>query len=144
MNKERLYDIIKNIKETLGILDKALVKLYEVEDEDIKILIKSSIKQSFLEYFILIESFTSLCLKELKQYKISDDMEKSIKKLYENHIINEDIYGFLNVYRRYRNRIAHVYKQPSAEEIIEFIKDNKNNIDEVVNIMIKMYKNLKK
>lgn len=77
MNKERLYDIIKNIKETISLLDKAFEKLEIVDDEDLKELIKSSVKQSFLEYFILIENFTSLCLKELKLYKISDDMEKA-------------------------------------------------------------------
>lgn len=140
MNKERLYDIIKSIKETLSLLDKGLNKLEILEDEDIKELIKSSIKQSFLEYFILIESFTSLCLKELKLYKISDDMEKSLKKLYDNDIIDEGIYNFLNQYRRYRNRIAHVYKQPSIEEIIDFIKNNKVNINEVINIMTRLYR----
>ncbi|SFD24938.1 HepT-like ribonuclease domain-containing protein [Clostridium uliginosum] len=140
MNRERLYDIIKNIKETLSLLDKALIKLEVIDDEDIKELIKSSVKQSFLEYFILIESFTSLCLKELKLYRISDDMEKSLKKLYENNIISERLYLFLNQYRRYRNRIAHVYKQPSVEEIIEFVKDNKTNINEVINIMTEIYK----
>ena len=107
---------------------------------DIKELIKSSVKQSFLEYFILVESFTSLCLKELKLYKISDDMNKSLNKLYESKIITEDLYLFLNQYRRYRNRIAHVYKQPSIEEIIEFVKQNRDNINEVLNIMINMYK----
>lgn len=140
MNRERLYDIIKNIKETLSLLDKALIKLEIIDDEDIKELIKSSVKQSFLEYFILIESFTSLCLKELKLYRISDDMEKSLKKLYDNNIISEKLYLFLNQYRRYRNRIAHVYKQPSVEEIIEFVKDNKTNINEVINIMTEIYK----
>lgn len=140
MNRERLYDIIKNIKETLSLLDKALIKLEVIDDEDIKELIKSSVKQSFLEYFILIESFTSLCLKELKLYKISDDMEKSLKKLHENNIIREEIYIFLNQYRRYRNRIAHVYKQPSVDEIIEFVKNNKLNIEEVINIMTEAYK----
>ncbi|WP_315081529.1 HepT-like ribonuclease domain-containing protein [uncultured Clostridium sp.] len=140
MNRERLYDIIKNIRETLSLLDKALIKLEVIDDEDIKELIKSSVKQSFLEYFILIESFTSLCLKELKLYRISDDMEKSLKKLYENNIISEEIYIFLNQYRRYRNRIAHVYKQPSVEEVIEFVKDNKNNINEVINIITEIYK----
>lgn len=140
MNRERLYDIIKNIKETLSLLDKALIKLEVIDDEDIKELIKSSVKQSFLEYFILIESFTSLCLKELKLYRISDDMEKSLKKLHENNIIREEIYIFLNQYRRYRNRIAHVYKQPSVDEIIEFVKNNKLNIEEVINIMTEAYK----
>lgn len=140
MNRERLYDIIKNIKETLSLLDKALIKLEVIDDDDIKELIKSSVKQSFLEYFILIESFTSLCLKELKLYRISDDMEKSLKKLHENNIISEEIYIFLNQYRRYRNRIAHVYKQPSVEEIIEFVKNNKPNIEEAINIMTETYK----
>lgn len=140
MNKERLYDIIINIKDTLSLLDKALVKLNEVDDDDIKSLIQSSIKQSFLEYFILIESFTSLCLKELKLYKINDDMEKSLRKLYESKIITEELFIFLNQYRRYRNRIAHVYKQPSTEEVIEFIKENKQNINAVIEIMTDIYK----
>ena len=36
MNKERLFEIINNLKETLSLLDKALEKLEIVEDEDIK------------------------------------------------------------------------------------------------------------
>lgn len=142
MNKERLYDLIKNIKEALSLLDKALFKLNEIKDEDLKILIESSVKQSFLEYFILIESFTSMCLKELKIYKMSDDMEKSLTKLYDNKIIDFDMLNFLNDYRRYRNRIAHVYKQPSAEEIIDFIKINKDKIYKIVKIMTGMYTKL--
>ena len=67
-------------------------------------------------------------------------MNKSLNKLYESKIITEDLYLFLNQYRRYRNRIAHVYKQPSIEEIIEFVKQNRDNINEVLNIMINMYK----
>lgn len=131
--------VIKNIKETLTILDKALIKLEEIQDEDLNILIKSSIKQSFLEYFILIENFTSLCLKDLRIYKMSDDMEKGLIKLYENGIITEELLKFLNEYRRYRNRIARVYKQPSTEEIIEFIKVNKDKINEVIKIMTDIY-----
>ncbi|WP_315118398.1 HepT-like ribonuclease domain-containing protein [uncultured Clostridium sp.] len=139
MNKQRLYDLIKNIKETLALLDKALLKLNEIEDGDLNTLIKSSVKQSFLEYFILIESFTSMCLKELKIYKISDDMEKSLTKLNENKIIDLDMLSFLNNYRRYRNRIAHVYKQPSIEEIISFLETNNDKMYEVVNIMTEMW-----
>lgn len=123
----------------MALLDKALFKLKEIEDEDLSSLIKSSIKQTFLEYFILIESFTSMCLKELKLYKISDDMEKSLTKLYESKIIDENLLDFLNVYRRYRNRIAHVYKQPSVEEIIIFLEKNKDKMEEVVDIMKKIY-----
>ncbi|BAH06871.1 hypothetical protein CKR_1820 [Clostridium kluyveri NBRC 12016] len=142
MNKLRLYDLIKNIEETISLLNKALFKLEEIEDEDLSSLIKSSIKQTFLEYFILIESFTSMCLKELKLYKISDDMEKSLIKLYENKIIDKNLLDFLNVYRRYRNRIAHVYKQPGIEEIIIFLEKNKDKMEKVVNIMKKIYRKL--
>lgn len=141
MNKKKLYELIKDLKETLALLDKALTKLNEIEDEDLNTLIKSSIKQSFLEYFILIENFTSMCLKELKIYKISDDMEKSLTKLNDNKIIDLDILNFLNDYRRYRNRIAHVYKKPSTEEIISFLEMNKGKMNEVVRIMTEMYAN---
>lgn len=142
MNKQRLYDLIVNIKDTLAMIDRALEKLNTIEDEELKLLIKSSLKQSFLEYFILIESFSSMCLKELKIYKMSDDMEKSLNKLKDNNIINQEMLDFLNQYRRYRNRIVHVYKQPSTEEIIEFINMNKEKINSVVNVMSIMYKNI--
>ncbi|MFL0197110.1 hypothetical protein ACJDU8_16315 [Clostridium sp. WILCCON 0269] len=142
MNKLRLYDLIKNIEETMTLLNKALLKLEEIEDEDLNSLIKSSVKQTFLEYFILIESFTSMCLKELKLYKISDDMEKSLIKLYESKIIDKNLLDFLNIYRRYRNRIAHIYKQPSIEEIIIFLEKNKDKMGEVVDIMKKIYRKL--
>lgn len=142
MNKQRLYDLILNIKETLAMLDKALEKMESVEDEELQMLIKSSVKQSFLEYFILIESFTSMCLKEFKMYKMSDDMEKSLIKLKNNNVIDEDMLNFLNQYRQYRNRIAHVYKQPSTEEIIQFVIQNKKKINAVVNIMSDMYKSI--
>ena len=140
MNTDRLYDIIKNIRETLSLMDKAIKVLNETSDDGMREIIMSSIKQSFLEYFILIENYTSLCLKELKLYKISDDMDKSLIKLYQKNIFSEDIYNFLNQYRKYRNRIAHVYKQPSTEEILTFINENRENINEVVDIMISMYK----
>lgn len=142
MNKQRLYDLIKNLKETLALLDKALIKLEEIKEDDLNTLIKSSIKQSFLEYFILLENFTSMVLKELKIYKISDDMEKSLTKLYDNNVIDSDMLKFLNEYRRYRNRIAHVYKQPSIEEIIEFININKDKIYGMVNLITDLYKGL--
>lgn len=142
MNKQRLYDLIVNIKESLAMMDKALKKLEVIEDEELQLLIRSSVKQSFLEYFILIESFTSMCLKELKIYKISDDMEKSLVKLNDNNIIDNEMLNFLNQYRRYRNRVAHVYKQPSTEEIIEFINVNKEKINKMVNIMSNIYKSI--
>ncbi|MGL4848874.1 MAG: hypothetical protein ACRC28_08070 [Clostridium sp.] len=140
MNKERLYDIIKNERETVALLEKALERYKKVEDEDLKEIIKSAIKQSFLEYFILIENFTSITLKELKIYKISDDMEKGLKKLYENKILTEEQLLFLNKYRRYRSRIAHVYKQPSVEEIISFFEENREKVIGIIDIMVKMYR----
>lgn len=142
MNKQRLYDLIRSIKEVLALLDKALYKLDEFKEEDLKTIIESSIKQSFLEYFILIESFTSMCLKELKVYKISDDMDKSLTKLYDSDILDLEMLKFLNQYRKYRNRIAHVYKKPSTEEIIDFININKDRMYKMVSIMTEMYKKL--
>lgn len=69
-------------------------------------------------------------------------MEISISKLKGKDIIDEDMFLFLNQYRRYRNRVAHIYKQPSTEEIIEFTLNNKHKINEMVNIMSNMYKKI--
>ena len=51
MNKERLFEIINNLKETLSLLDKALEKLEIVEDEDIKELIKYNMENRCIKGF---------------------------------------------------------------------------------------------
>lgn len=64
------------------------------------------------------------------------------KKLQENNVITTETLEFLNQYRRYRNRITHVYKQPSTDEIIAFILDNMKKINGVVDFMAETYKKL--
>lgn len=52
--------------------------------------------------------------------------------------MNNEYRQALRYYKKYK--IAHVYKQPSTEEIISFINENREKIDEVVDIMVSMYK----
>lgn len=73
---------------------------------------------------------------------MSDDMETALTKLYNKKIIDLEMFNFLNEYRRYRNRIVRVYKQPTVEQIIEFIEENKDKIQGMVNEMTNMYRKL--
>ncbi len=91
MNKERLYDIIKNIKETLSLLDKALIKMDVLEDEDLRELIKSSLKQSLKWY---------LCQGHYKKRARHQEADFCIQQesAFLNSIDNGDYYNISYIY----------------------------------------------
>ncbi|HCQ88636.1 MAG TPA: hypothetical protein DIU45_01315 [Clostridium sp.] len=59
-------------------------------------------------------------------------MKESLSILKNKYIINEKLYLFLNQARLLRNRISHRYKEPSREELLEFIDMNMDNFYEVL------------
>ena len=61
-------------------------------------------------------------------------MKESLIILKDKKIIEEDTYNFLDEARLLRNRISHRYKEPSREQLIEFVNKNLNIFDKVLNI----------
>ena len=96
------------------------------------------LKQIFMDFFITVEDFTSIMLKELKKYKIGMDMKQGLEILKVQHILDEEMFVFLNKSRLMRNRIAHRYKEPSKEELLTFIEKYRMDFEKILEI-IKQY-----
>ena len=134
MNKERLLKVIEDMTEVIKNLKECRQVLQNSVEDNKTIFIEFGLKQIFVDYFITVENLTSMILKELKKYKIGIDMKASLMILLENDIINEEFYIFLNEARLIRNRISHRYKEPSREELLEFISDNINEFEKVLEV----------
>ena len=134
MNQERLIKIIEDMTEVIKNLKDCKQLLQDLEEDNKTIFIEFGLKQIFVDFFITVENLTSMILKELKKYKIGIDMKASLIILVENKVIGEETYEFLNGARLLRNRISHRYKEPSREELLEFINDNINEFEKVLDI----------
>ena len=134
MNKERLLKIIEDMTEVIGNLKDCINVLQESEEDNKTIFIEFGLKQIFMDFFITVENLTSIILKEVKQYKIGIDMKASLLILRNNGVIDEEMLSFLNEERLLRNRISNRYKEPSKEELLEFINENIQNFDKVLDV----------
>lgn len=134
MNRERLLKIIEDMTEVINNLKECKSVLQNNKEDSNTIFIEFGLKQIFVDFFITVENLTSLILKELKKHKIGIDMKESLIILKDKKIIEEDTYNFLDEARLIRNRISHRYKEPSREQLIEFVNKNLNIFDKVLNI----------
>lgn len=134
MNKIRLQKIIQDMKEVLEHLEGCKNTLESDYNNPNTVFIEYGLKQIFVDFFITVEDFTSMMLKELKKFKIGIDMKISLQILLDSQVIDEDIFVFLNEARLIRNRISHRYKEPTKEELLEFINTNLENFPKVISI----------
>lgn len=96
--------------------------------------IEFGLKQIFVDFFITVENLISIILKEVKTFKIGIDMKESLLILHNNNVIDNDMQVFLNQARLFRYRISHRYKEPSREELLEFIDSNSSKFNEVLEV----------
>lgn len=132
MNEERLLGIIADMSESIAQLKRCRVILESKEEDETSIFITYGLKQLVVDFFITVEEFTSIMLKELKKFKIGIDMKQGLSILLENSIITENTYHFLNEARLIRNRISHRYKEPTREELVAFVRKHESSMDDVV------------
>lgn len=128
-----MSESVQNIKDC-----KVVIENHQ-QDETTKFIV-FGLKQIFVDFFITVEDFTSIMLKELKQFKIGMDMKKGLEILKENKVIDEEEYKFLSKARLLRNRILHRYKEPSREELFEFMSQHEGQFDKVL-MRVKRYIN---
>ncbi|MDU4953925.1 MULTISPECIES: HepT-like ribonuclease domain-containing protein [Clostridium] len=136
MNEERLLKVIEDMREVISNLKECTKVLEYTESDDKTIFIEFGLKQIFVDFFITVESLTSMLLKEFKRYRIGIDMKESLNILLENKVLSEEEFIFLNEARLLRNRISHRYKEPSKEELLTFINMNTNYFDNIINIAL--------
>lgn len=135
LNQERLYKVLVDMQESVAYLDECTELLRVAEEGKTKMFMTFGLKQLFVDFFITVEDFTSMMLKELKAFKIGIDMRESIQILHKETIVDEDLFRFLNQARLLRNRISHRYKEPSNEELIAFIEENKSYFKQAIKVV---------
>lgn len=135
LNQERLLKVITDMSESVAYLEECTQMLIHMEKDKTKVFIAFGLKQIFVDFFITVEDFISMMLKELKAFKIGIDMRNSLEILKEQNILEEELYLFLNQARLLRNRIAHRYKEPSNEELLGFIQENQAKFHKVINLI---------
>ncbi len=127
--------IIEDMQECIADINECLEVLANRKDDKLIIkLSKSSLRQLFVSYHTILEDFCSIVLKEIKRYRIGITLHESLNLLKENEIIKEDTYIFLEKSRLIRNRIAHRYKEPKYEELLEHILKYNVNLEDIVKI----------
>lgn len=137
MNRERLLKLIEDMSESVAQIERCQVLINQVEQDEIKSFMIFGLKQLFVEFFINVEDFTSFMLKELNEFKIGIDMRASLDILKNRGIFAEDLYYFLNQARLMRNRISHRYKEPSKEELMIFISENRKQFRDMLELLKK-------
>lgn len=135
MNEDRLLGIISDMSESIEQLKKCRMILESKEEDEISVFITYGLKQLFVDFFITVEDFTSVMLKELKKFKIGIDMRQGLDILHEHNVFDQRQSDFLNEARLLRNRISHRYKEPSREELLNFVKENEAALDEVLKVI---------
>lgn len=124
MNREHLLKVTEDMTESIDNLNdcKRLI-LAHPEDEATR-FVAFGLKQIFVDFFITVEDFTSMMLKEFKEFKVGIDMRQGLDILKDQGVLDETLFKFLNKARLLRIRISHRYKEPSRQELLQFIEEN--------------------
>ncbi|MEG2017906.1 MAG: HepT-like ribonuclease domain-containing protein [Clostridium sp.] len=134
MNKERLKRIIEDLKECNNDIYECIEVLQSNSDRLVLKLAKSSLRQLFVSFHNILEDLCSILIKEVNRFKVGMSLSESLKVLKEEGILDDETYIFLEKSRLIRNRIAHRYKEPSHEDLLNHISVSISNLDRVVKI----------
>ncbi|MCE5221380.1 MAG: DUF86 domain-containing protein [Clostridium sp.] len=141
MNQERLVKIIEDLQECTSDIEECIEILQGECDNKIMVkLSKSSLRQLFVSFHTILEEFASIMLKEIKKYKIGMTLNDSLIVLKSAHILDEELFNFLEKSRLLRNRISHRYKEPDHEELMNHILKYKSNFKRIIRIAKKHLK----
>ena len=139
LNIERLKYISTSMQDVIRDLDE-IISLYDSQPIVIQKHLEQSFRTSFLQYKELLGNYMSQCLKVLaisvNKITYGDAIELCIK---EGFLPKDEIVLYRTL-SKFRNDTAHVYKKPPFKVLIQFYKENRKfliNIIENINSVIK-------
>ena len=139
LNVERLKYISNSMQDVIRDLDE-IISLYYGQPSAIQKHLEQSFRTSFLQYKELLGSYMSQCLKviEISVNKItySDAIQLCINECF----LPKDEIVLYKTLSKFRNDTAHVYKKPPFKVLLQFYKENRDfliNIIENINGVIK-------
>lgn len=123
--KEKVIDCIDSLEKTLRTIDK-----YKEMDPIVVEMCNGNFRSLFNGFQSLVEDYTSLTLKTVGVSVSDKHFRECLELCVSEGFLSKDFIDTFLPSIRLRNKIAHGYKQPSTEVLIEFYKDNKTAYDE--------------
>lgn len=142
LNFDRLKYISVSMQDVMRDLDEITV-LYNNQPLVIQKHLEQSFRTSFLQYKELLGNYMSQCLKLLtisvNRTTYTDAIELCIKEGF----LPKDEMVLYKTLSKFRNDTAHVYKKPPFNVLLQFYKENRQfliNIIENINNVIRSFK----
>lgn len=131
INKDRVLKLLVDLKEWKVEYLGCIKEIEKCNDETVKKILLHSSRAYFLDFHILCEDYISIVLKDLNLYKINISAIDGMEIIKDKERISSEFFNFYAFSRRYRNRLAHRYKLPSDEVLLDNLKENFHLIDEL-------------
>jgi len=139
LNIDRLKYISTSMQEVIGDLDE-IMSLYESQPSIIQKHLEQSFRTSFLQYKELLGNYMSQCLKVLAISVNKITYAEAIELCIKEGFLPKDEIILYKTLSKFRNDTAHVYKKPPFKVLLQFYKENRKfliNIIENINGVIK-------
>lgn len=131
INKDRVLKLLQDVKEWQRDFAVCLESLEMCGDEKLEKVINHSIRAYFLDIHILFEDYISIQLKILNRYKVDISAVEGMEIIMNERIISEEFFSFYSYSRRLRNRLAHRYKMPTDDVLLDNLRNNGKYINEL-------------
>jgi uncharacterized protein YutE (UPF0331/DUF86 family) len=141
INRDRLVKLLSDLREWELEFKECLASLDKCED-NIKKLLYHSVRAYFFDFHILCEDYISIGLKNLNKFKVDISAIEGMEIIKNSNQVSEDIFEFYSLSRKLRNRLAHRYKMPKDEELLQNLKDNFKYVLELEEAVKELLKNI--
>ena len=130
INRDRVLKLLEDFKEFKIELEDCITSLDNC-DEAIKKILFHSIRAYFLDFHILCEDYISISLKNLNKFKVDLSAIDGMEIIANSNRISTEFFKFYTNSRKLRNRLAHRYKVPKDEELLQNLKENLEYLSEL-------------
>lgn len=141
INRDRLVKLLSDLREWELEFKECLTSIDKCED-NIKKLLYHSVRAYFLDFHILCEDYISIGLKNLNKFKVDISATEGMEIIKNSNQLSENFFEFYSLSRKLRNRLAHRYKMPKDEELLQNLKDNFEYVLELEEAVKELLKNI--
>lgn len=135
INKVRLIDLKDKVIDCIGGLDRTLDTIEKYSDMDSVVveMCHGNFRSLFNGFQALVEDYTSITLKTIGVSVSDKHFRDCLNLCISKGFLSNKFVDSFTIAIRLRNKIAHGYKQPDIDILVEYYKNNRNIYDEFLN-----------
>lgn len=138
VNHNRILKLLKDYDEWKVECFECIEEVKITSNDKTRNFLMHGIRAYFLDFHILCEDYISIILKELNKFKIDISAIEGMEIIKESGYASKEFLEFYIISRRLRNRLAHRYKLPSDNELLDNLSNNIESIEELENTIKKL------